>query len=276
MATMPFHQYLAVEAVNWSLLKHGRDSARHLHHAMTHPTEDSTRLKLGRGAHTALFEPDRFALDYAVFTGERRAGKAWDEFCAANEGQTILKADEHGQCLAIAAAVRAHPVAGPMLDPPGEAEMVLTWTDEPTGLKCKARLDWYRPGLLCDLKTTGDIDRDRFASTAWRMGYHGQGAFYRRALEANGLDVPPFRIIAVEQTPPHDVAVFTLDDDAIYQGEQEVDELLRMVSAGRSSGRWPGRYQEEESLSLPRWALKDDGLGELGALVFGSHAAQGG
>jgi len=264
---MTFDDYLSIPAVNWSRLKAGRRSALHLRHALENPTEDTPRLALGRGAHTAVFEPDRFAFDYAIWGGDRRAGKEWERFVYEHRGQTILRADEHATCLAIAAAVRAHAVAGPLLAPPGEAEKVLTWTEEATGIACKARLDWYRPGLLCDLKTTVDVDQYRFAATVWRMGYHGQGAFYRRGLLANGLEAPPWHMIAVEASPPHDVAVYQLDDDALYAGEQEVEDLLRMVAAGRFSGRWPGRYPEERVLSLPRWAFPaEDASGVLAGL----------
>jgi hypothetical protein len=270
--SMTFTEYQRIQAVNWSTLKAGRTSALHYKHRVEHPLEDSTVRAMGRGAHTAVFEPDRFALEYAVFEGPKRAGNDWDAFCAANPGRTILKSVEYLACLRMRDAVRSHAVAGPLLMPPGEAEKVITWTDDATGLPCKGRLDWYRPGLVCDLKTTYDIGRGRFAATVARMGYHGQAAFYRAGLRANGLDVPPFRFIAVEQTAPHDVAVYQLDDDALYAGEQDVDELLRMVSAGRFSGQWPGQYQEEQMLSLPAWAFTKTETEPLGITIAGEEA----
>jgi hypothetical protein len=270
-----FDEYLKIPAVNFSTLKAGRQSALAYAYRVEHPLEDSVRLAMGRASHTALFEPDRFLLDYALFAGPRRAGKDWDQFCAANKGKTILKADEYRECLGIRDAVRAHAVAGRLLAPPAEAEKVITWTDEPTGLPCKARLDWYRAGLLCDLKTTQDIEGRRFGATAARMGYHVQMAFYRAGLLANGLEAPPAKIIAVSVPAPHDVAVFSLDDDVLYQGEQEAAELLRMVAAGRFSGLWPGRYPAEEvPLQLPGWAFPSDNgdLNGLDLLVSGQEA----
>ena len=255
---MTFAEYLEIEAVNWSTLKEARRSPLHYRHRVENPKEDTTRLALGRATHTAVFEPDRFLLDYALFTGARRAGKEWDECCKANRGKTILKAEEYATCLAMRDAVRSHPVAGPALAPPGEAEKVLTWEDPKTGLPCKARLDWWRVGLLSDLKTTVDVSPRRFGMVAERMGYHGQMAFYRAGLIANGLDAPPPRIIAVEAAPPHDVAVFRLDDDTLYAGEALVAELLALVAAGRFSGKWPGQCQEEIALELPVWAFPQD------------------
>ncbi len=81
---MTFAEYLKLPAVNWSTLKAGRTSPLHYKHRLENPLEDSTRLAMGRGAHTALFEPDRFLLDYALFAGPRRAGKEWKAFKAAS------------------------------------------------------------------------------------------------------------------------------------------------------------------------------------------------
>ena len=251
---MEFAAYREIDAVNWSSLKEMRKSPRHYLHRLHEPKADTAAMRRGRATHTAVFEPDRFPLDYVVWEGDRR-GKAYTAFCEQHPHQTILKADEYATCLAMRDAVRSHPVAGPLLTPPGEAEKVLTWTDEETGLACKARLDWWRVGLLADLKTTAEIDARRFAATVERMGYHGQAAFYRAGLAANGLDAPPFRIVAVESAAPHDVAVYLLDDDAHYAGEVLVAELMARVAAGRFSLMWPGMYPEEVQLSLPAWAF---------------------
>jgi exodeoxyribonuclease VIII len=256
---MTREEYDAIDAVNYSTLKELRRSPLHYAHRLKTPREDSTRLALGRAVHTAVFEPDRFFLDYALFPGARRAGKDWDECCKANRGRTILKSEEYRTALAIRDAVRSHPVAGPALTPPGEAEKSIVWTDEATGLRAKGRIDWWRVGLFCDLKTTSDVDRDRFGALAYRMGYHGQLSFYRAGLIANGLDAPVPRIIAVEAAPPHDVAVFPLDDDLLYQGEILCAELLAAAAAFKFSGLAPGRYPEEVALTLPPWVRADDG-----------------
>jgi hypothetical protein len=275
MGDVTFSAYSKIEAVNWSRLKEMRRSPRHYRFRLENEREDSLRLALGRATHTAVFEPDRFLLDYALFSGPIRRGKEWDACCAANRGKTILKAEEYETCLAMRDAVRSHPVAGPALTPPGEAEKTIVWTDERTGIQCKGRIDWWRVGLLCDLKTTTDVDAERFQALSWRMGYHGQGAFYRAGLQALGLDIPPFTIIAVEAAAPHDVAMFELDDDLIYAGELMVAECLDMVSAGRFSGQWPGRYPEKRTLSLPRWARASGEAGDLDALGLMATGTEG-
>jgi exodeoxyribonuclease VIII len=266
---LTMEEYRARPGVNFSTLKFMRRSPAHYKWAIDHRFDGTPRMDVGSGAHTCVLEPDRFPLEYAVFPGPRRAGKAWDEFAAAHEGHTILKASEYDMCLGMRDAVRSHPVAGPLLEA-GQPEVCLFWTDEQTGIECKARLDWLTT-VLVDLKTTSNVDRRIFSMTSARMGYHAQLAWYRTGLRANGVDVDRVKIVAVEASAPHDVAVFDLSDDVLFAGEQECAELLAKVSAGRFSGQWPGRYPEEQALELPAWAWGDESdAGGLG-INFGEE-----
>jgi hypothetical protein len=64
--------------------------------------------------------------------------------------------------------------------------------------------------------------------------------------------------VAAEKDAPHDVAVFELDEEALYFGAEEVSELLRMVKVCRLTDKWPGRYTTEQALQLPAWITMDD------------------
>lgn len=262
---MDFAEYLKIDAVSASGLKAMRKSPREYLHAITQGRKATRAMGLGTGTHAAVFEPERFAREYVVWDGDRR-GKAYDAFCEEHASEVILKRNEYELCCGMRDAARSHPVAGPLLTPPGEAEKVWQWKDEETGLECKARTDWWRIGLLADLKTSADIDDRRFAATVYRLGYHIQAAHYRAALIANGItDAPPFTIIAVESSPPHDVAVFPLDDDFLWAGEVERAELMARVSVCRRNHMYPGRYPEARPLSLPAWAMPDSS-GDLDGL----------
>lgn len=249
--------YADIQAVNWTTLKEMRRSPLHYRHRLANPLTDSIRLALGRATHTAILEPDKFALEYAVYGGERRAGKEWEAFRAAHAGRTIIKTDEYETCLAMRDAIKRHAVASSILAS-GEAEKVIAWTDEATGLPCKGRIDWLTQWSITDLKSTADLDPLRFAATTARLGHHLQLAFYRRGLRAiTGLDYP-VQIVAVESSPPHDVAVFNVDDATLFAGDEEIGELLERVKACRESGNWPGRYPVETTLQLPSWAMTSE------------------
>jgi hypothetical protein len=254
---MTFEEYVAIPALNWSLLKHMAVSPKHFVHAQTHPREDTLAMRLGRATHTAVLEPDRFPLEYVVWTGGRRAGKDWERFVDDHATRTILSESEYQRCLDIRDAVRSHRVAVELLTG-GEAEVTLQWTDPDTGLPCKARLDYLRPGTVVDLKTTSDISEWAFARTCAKYRYHGQGAFYTEGACRTRCMPHTFTFIAVESDPPHDVAVWELDQDSLEAGELLVAGLLARVKSCTESGIWEGAYPTPRPLRMPSWILPSE------------------
>lgn len=262
---MTFEEYLAIRAVNWSTLKELRRSPLHYRHRLAVPREDSATLRAGRVAHTAVFEPERFPLDYVVFSHENkggkvvRNGKVWEAFEADNADRTIITPAEREKCLAMSAAVRGNPIAMKYLEQ-GKPEHVIQWRDPETKMPCKGRLDFFSESCpaIVDLKTTGSVAGNTFGAIAARLSYHLQLAFYSAGMKAVYGRELPVKIIAVEKEPPHDVAVFDVDADALYAGAEEVASLMVKLHFCRERNRWPGMYEEEQTLRLPPWALGDD------------------
>lgn len=268
---LSYERYDEIDAVRWSELKHMADSPAHYKHHIGSETTDTPRLAVGRGTHTAILEPERFASEYAVFDGPRRAGKVWEEFAEANADKTILRRDEYDECLAMRDAVHAHETASSLLY--GHSEVVVEWTDPGTGIRCKARLDHVNAdGEFCDVKTTSSTGVFDFQRLSARMLYHCQLAFHRQGLAAVlGGPVPRPRIIAIEQNPPHDVVVYRLTDDAMYAGDQHVGDLLRRLATCRERDEWPGRHSCEQDLTVPPWMLSDDGEVGYGMTIGGER-----
>lgn len=268
---VPFADYIRIQAVNWSTLKEMGKSPRHYLHRLGHQRGDSPTFALGRAAHTAILEPDRLLLDYAVFEGPRRAGKIWDAFEEANASKTILKLDEYSEALTIRDAVRSHPLVARYLAK-GQREVTITWTDEATGLVAKGRVDWLADVdgaiYLIDLKTARDIEMRVFGGAAARLSYHAQLAWYMRGLKENGVLVAGALIVAVENDAPYDVGVFTLDDETLFAGDEQCGELLSRVRGCLDRGEWAGQYLVEEPLQLPAWwyAQEEDEAG-LGVTI---------
>lgn len=253
-------EYRALDAVNWSTLKHLRESPLAYQYRLATEQPDTTAFALGRATHCLVFEPDEFESRFVIWTGGRRVGQEWRDFQEQHEGATILKDDEADACAAMAEAVRRHPLVQPYLDG-GAFEQSLLWTDESTGLRCKARPDWLLPErrILLDLKTCRSIAGHRFGAEAARYGYHMQLAHYRAGVEY-ALGWTPVRVllVAVEKEPPHDVGVFELDEETLYAGACDVADLLQRLQACRDADAWPGRYAEEQALVMPAWVMADD------------------
>ena len=252
----PFADYCKIDAVNWSTLREATKSALHYQHGLHVQRPETDAMRLGRATHTAVFEPECLEDEYAVWDGGMRRGKDWEAFKDAHKKRTILKEDEYERALAIRDAVRSSPQSAPLLHS-GIPECTIEWTDKATGLPCKARLDWLSEKALVDLKTTRDIEARAFGRHVGTMLYHCQFAFASMGLRANGLK-RKVKIIAVEQDPPHDVAVYELSEDVLWAGEVKVRQALNTVASCRRTKRWTGRYPDECSLVLPSWEFPSE------------------
>jgi hypothetical protein len=212
------------------------------------------RLVLGRGAEWVL-------LDYPDYR-TKAAQQAQKEARAI--GAVPILAGEYEQIQAMAAAIKTHPLAGPLLAG-GMAERSYFWTDEGYGIRRRARLDTSRHGasgrlLVVDYKTTVCAEPGAFAKACANYGYHQQAAWYLDAVIAcEGETDPAFLFVAQEKVPPYLVTVAQLDDDAIAAGDALNYRAMEIFRDCTASGVWPG-YQDDNDIpyiSLPRWARED-------------------
>lgn len=259
---MTREQYDAlVERENWSRLKNLGRSPSHYRHALLEPREDTSALKNGRANHIAVFEPEKFANQVAVWDGGRRAGKVWDAFCDSCGDKDILTEPEYEQLIGMQRAVRQHPVASRYLRC-GQAEVSVLWThvvEELGGLPgysipCKSRLDYVAPEWLLDLKTCRDASPMAFGRAAFNFEYHAQAAYYVDAIAAaTGMRLPYF-IVAAELAPPCVVQVYRIPEHVLAAGRDRYRSLLYQLNECRREDRWDGYASEELDLELPRWS----------------------
>jgi hypothetical protein len=303
---MNFADYLAADGVNWSSLKHILRSPLHYRHAQRNPKRDTPALSAGRGAHVAILEPDRYARQYIVIDEE-----AWDardldrttkegkaraaEFYVAHPEAKAMKADAYKAAvmgaafpgkeiipaatqalhLAMRDAVHGHAIASQYVRGPGANEVSHFWTDPTSGLRCKGRFDRVsdRPSALVDVKTTVDVDSRLFGSSAAKLAYHAQLAFYQAGWHATTGVMLPCVIVAVESEPPHDVALVDVDEDSLQAGREDVARAIALLVECRAKNEWPGRYPQRVALQLPSYVFPDGDMADLG-LDFGDDGEQ--
>lgn len=208
-------------------------------------------LILGRGL-------DAHIVDAASWVGKAAQQEA-DEARAA--GKVPILAKDYQRAIDAAAAVRDHPLAGPMLEHPGESEVAMFWTDQETGVACKALVDRLtvtadETHWLFDPKHTSRSAQPRaFARDAATYGYHVQAAFYLDGYHAITGEQCRFVNVVVEGDAPHLVSVVELDTEAIDVGRARYRDALDIYARCVETGVWPG-YTETfaETISLPRWA----------------------
>lgn len=208
---------------------------------------------LGSGADIVVVDADSW----------RSAGAREARDAAYAVGKVPLLAADAVIVDAMAEAVLAHDVA-PHLFKGGAAEVSAFWTDEATGVQCKARFDYLpekQPGkrlIVPDLKSAVSASPKDFASAAARYGYVMQDRHYTSGLRHLGIDDDPaFVFVVIEKDLPYLPAVMQFaEPDELRLVETALDKALRLYRDCLATDTWPG-YPGITHLSLPTWHLYD-------------------
>lgn len=198
------------------------------------PEEPTAALRLGTLVHALALTPRQVEHTFVVADYERRskAGKARYAALTAS-GLTAIKPGEWALATTLAAALLAHPEARKLLRG-GQKERSIVQPRAAGLLPLKGRLDLHHESrrLVVELKTThalaalpAAIDRYRYLLAA---------AFYQHLVKAAGVIV-----IAVQTTPPHDVAVLPLDRLQLQAGHEQWRTALAQFDDCWTSGEWP-------------------------------------
>lgn len=280
-ADIPAADYHAAEGVSNSGLKTFAVSPAHYAAALdgvpesdvTDPDEEDKGARLmGTLTHLAILEPERFGegvshhikpLIYPdektgnpkKWTGAAKWCKAWLE---EHAGLPCITVRESWRIEGARDAVRAHPVAGPMLAAKGVNEASVFARHPDTGLMLRCRPDRLTEDTegqawAFDLKTCPSVAD--FARSARQFRYDVQDTFYTDVLREAGVDAR-FAFVAVELVPRygiHTVGVFMPDADTQFNAREiytrELAEMVRCME----SGVWPLRHTAIETLRVKRW-----------------------
>lgn len=222
-----------------------------------HPEPPTPAMEFGTAVHAVVLGdgPEIEVCDFASW----KSGKAQDAKAIAQaDGRIALLPKEKQQIDGMAAAIRNHPHAGPMLAS-GVAERSLYWRHGETGVMCRARPDWLtqtKAGrtTIVDLKSTAAGDLESLQKALWNFGYYLQAAWYRAAIKAVlGAADPVFVFVFVEKTPPYIVTVVRPDHEALRIGALQRATALNVYRQCVDAGRWPAYADDVETLALPQW-----------------------
>ncbi len=189
-------------------------------------------------------------------------------------GVVPLLAKEWQTVLDMAAAIRAHPIAGPLFAPgTGRAELSLFWHDPEFDVQRRARLDWLRPAapgkraILVDYKTAASAEPGECEHNMHKLGYYRPLPWYLDGISACDLDggmEPAALIIWQEKTPPYLITPTVPDADALSKGRDLNRKALDVFARCTAAGVWPGyanpglagKTTDDSivTIGLPRWA----------------------
>jgi hypothetical protein len=245
--------YHADPAISASHLKAVMQSPYHYWSRFLDPkrptVEPSSAMRLGSLAHCAVLEPDELSKRYSTcLPRNTKAGKEQAAELAAAGIEAVTESDM-ALALNMAASVRQHPYAAALLAN-GKAEQSFWADDLATGLRIKARPDWYTGTTIVDLKTCSDASSGGFSRACATFAYNLQAQHYLNVCFAER-----FIFLAVEKTYPYAVGVYELDAAAMAAGAEQCRIGLQTISDCRAINEWPGYTTTCDTISMPNWAL---------------------
>lgn len=247
-------------------IKAGRLSMLHMRHALTVQRHDTPAMRWGRLVHMAVLQPIELLRlprweGYEDRNGDQcyaKRGDAWAQFCASLGNRDYISADE------IEPLERITDAASKALDRLPrivDAEVKIEWTDRLYGAAV-CRVDaLLAGGAWLEVKTTGNIEKRAFMSQCERLGYPLQMGWYAHGLaqRADGGQVGPCWLLAIESDQPHATAIYSVPDPILRAGYEEAEAIARHYRACEAAGVWPGPYDDGAGdYERPGWAVGGD------------------
>lgn len=230
------------------------------------PDEETKAKAKGTAGHAAILQPEEFKSLYVCGPSGNKTLKpvkdAWKKCREDNPGKIIIRGEEWADLMCIREAVWNHPIASKLLGCDGDCEASFFWTEAVGDLPCpmKARIDYLATPLnaIVDVKLLrpGDVCPEEFPSVMYKRGYHRQGAMYRRATQAHGLNYDTYAFVVVENEPPFGVMVYELDEDAMRLGWFEMERAMEIYAQCLKAGEWPSWACEIQKVGIPEWVKR--------------------
>jgi len=218
------------------------------------PSDDASNASdIGSAAHFAFLEPhdfERKVVRLDVDSFQTRAAREMRDIARA-EGRTALKAKDFDTVLAMREAL-VRQVGNLFVG--GAAERIYVWRDTRTGVLCKARVDYVRPNLLIDYKTSGSANPRAFRARCWDNGHHIQAWFYLYGHEMLTGEAASWRWVVQSTKAPFLVTAHKPTASLLGWAEQQGRAALQQYARCLQSGLWPGYGDAVWPVELPSWA----------------------
>jgi hypothetical protein len=196
-------------------------------------------------------EPQRLS----VWTGNRKVGKAFDEFEAAaeSEGRIVVTTPENCRALAVRDAVMRNADAAWLVGATVK-EDALSWTHPELG-ECKGRPDMHKGAtLLADLKLMRDASPNRINAAIYSGGIDIQAAWYSIGLGGR----PACYVLVVESNPPHACTVVELPPPIIDAAIEYITAVAKAYRVHEMCNSFPGPTPGKMVYEPPSYATSTD------------------
>ena len=160
--------------------------------------KSSAAMDFGSYLHCLILEPHLEEEEFAIFTGSRKAGKAWDEFKVNNEDKIIISSSQKAQAEQLMKNFAASriwigegenqkevPLSSFYANGKAEESLCVILDGIPVKVRFDYRVEGEESGAIYDVKTTSDYAStpEDVEKTCATWGYDVSAALYVDAVE---------------------------------------------------------------------------------------------
>jgi exodeoxyribonuclease VIII len=258
---IPLSEYLKIDAVSSSNLKHAMRSMAHYKAALTEKKERSDAMEFGSLVHDMLHKREEF-WDLAVTEPDvdmrTKAGKeTMYEFRAKLGSKSItIPHDWRPHVEGIYKSCMSHPLVKNLILT-GSGESTLLTQDPGTGLMMRCRPDFIsEKGHAVDFKTTRDAQPIEFERQIFSSKYRWdlQAGMYTQCGNMSGeFKGDLFIFIGLEKEPPYGISVHTIGGRSLEIVHSQWRHIMIKIAECSRSGEWPSYSHEARDLVPPAW-----------------------
>lgn len=259
---IPHEDYLRWPAASASRLSDIKRSPAYCRWRIENHQPPTTAMVLGTAIHMAILEPERFEKTYAL----RPPGDARTKIVKIAkarleaEGKTVLSPADWEMVRGMAESVSRHEIGTGFVRATGnKIEVSCTWNavaESGFEVTCKIRPDILDPEIkvIVDIKSCIHAHPASFPKVIYDMGYHRAAALYLDGIRELGIDCEHYLFLAIEKTPPYEVALYDLEQSAIEAGRDDYRRQLDLYGRCLTKNEWPGYSTDPIRVGLPGWA----------------------
>jgi len=255
---MTREEYIALDAINYSLLKQYLKSPKHFKAAWDNRKDDNKETEariIGKAIHKLALEPASFKDEYAYLDADKRPeldkdfrnakNRDWrKEQLSLMDGKSVLDKEDWSTVVSMGGSIADCDAAMRLLSG-CKTEAIIQWTDAQTGIKLKAIVDFYNDQrqfpIHGDLKSLEDGSPSGVSGFISKWQTYLQLAMYGEGLQA--VTGKPFDnpfIITCEKSEPYICQPYFLDQASYNLGKQVFRSLLNLHKQCLEKKEWKG------------------------------------
>lgn len=257
---LPAEIYRSLEGISNSMLSYTSRGYNHFVEAMEGEKIETREMLMGSAIHDSILLPYTFKEKYiSIPKFDKRTKKSKEILKSLKlEKRIPINEDDYQKILNITQIFHDHPTIKNLFSE-GYPETSFFWRYDNS--QCKGRTDWFREdGIIIDIKTCKDCSLSEFQESLIFWKYDRQAAYYLDGVsQVLKKQFNTFIFIVVEREPPHEIAIYSLDESAINIGRDIYKrDILKyeMFMHLYSQNKKKVYNNFIESITLPEWAQR--------------------